>query len=126
MKTLKTTFRLNGLPYTLLKRTDVVAPYGIGGTYSDEINHYEVDIIYPRKDKHGEREHIAKNYGFGRDRSRCFAKENLALKYYDELTSELMVERIQSQGILKAIAGVRQKDEVLSEYHLEEIFESCY
>ena len=33
MKTLKTQFRLNGLPYTLLKRNEVVALYGIGGTW---------------------------------------------------------------------------------------------
>lgn len=50
MKKLKESFRLNGLPYTLLKRNDVVALYGIGGTNTDEILHYEVDIIYIRKD----------------------------------------------------------------------------
>jgi hypothetical protein len=46
MKILKTEFRMNGLPYTLLKRNDVVALYGLGGTYTDEILHWEVDIIY--------------------------------------------------------------------------------
>lgn len=61
MKTLKTQFMLNGLPYTLLKRNDKVALYGIGGTYTDEILHWEVDIIYIRKDKYGEREHIPDN-----------------------------------------------------------------
>ena len=53
MKTLKESFRLNGLQYTLLKRNEVVALYGIGGTYTDKILHYEVDIIYTRKDKYG-------------------------------------------------------------------------
>ena len=53
MKILKT-FRINELPYTLLKRNEVVALYGIGGTFTDEILHYEVDIIYIRKDKYGE------------------------------------------------------------------------
>jgi hypothetical protein len=37
MKKLKDSFRLNGLPYTLLKRNDVVALYGIGGTNTDQI-----------------------------------------------------------------------------------------
>ena len=89
MKTLKTQFRLNGLPYTLLKRNEVVALYGIGGTYTDEILHWEVDIIYIRKDKYGIREHIATNEQFGRDRGRCFANEQLALEWYDKLTAEL-------------------------------------
>jgi hypothetical protein len=126
MKTLKTSFRLNGLPYTLLKRNDVVALYGIGGTYSDEILHYEVDVIYLRNDKYGEREHIAKNDDFGRDRSRCFAREDLALKYYDELTIDLLIERIQSQGVSKPIAGGQDNDKVISEYQFEEICELCY
>ncbi|HUX95830.1 MAG TPA: hypothetical protein VMV47_08870 [Bacteroidales bacterium] len=89
MKTLKTQFRLNSLPYTLIKRNEVVALYGIGDTYTDEMLHYEVDIIYIRKDKYGEREAIPSNGQFGRDRSRCFANEQLALKYFDELTTEL-------------------------------------
>ena len=40
MRILKTQFRMNKLPYTLLKRYEVVALYGIGGTYTDEIIHY--------------------------------------------------------------------------------------
>ena len=54
MKILKTQFRMNGLPYTLLKRNEVVALYGIGGTYTDEILHWEVYKIYIRNDKYGE------------------------------------------------------------------------
>jgi hypothetical protein len=61
MKTLKTKFRMNGLSYTLLKRNDKVALYGIGGTYTDEILHWEVDKIYIRKDQFGERESIPTN-----------------------------------------------------------------
>ena len=110
MKILKTHFRLNDLPYTLLKRNDKVALYGIGGEFTDKILHWEVDIIYIRKDKYGEREHIAKNDDFGRDRSRCFMDKKLALKYYDKLTS------ILSQGVPKVIAGVDQNVEVISEY----------
>jgi hypothetical protein len=39
MKTLKTRFSMNGLPYTLLKRNEVVALYGIGGEHTDKILH---------------------------------------------------------------------------------------
>ncbi len=77
MKILKTQFRMNGLQYTLLKRNEVVALYGIGGTYTNEILHYEVDIIYIRNDKYGEREAIANNENFGRDRSKCFMNKDL-------------------------------------------------
>lgn len=112
MKILKTHLRLNGLPYTLLRRNDKVALYGIGGTYTDKILHWEVDIIYIRKDKYGEREHIAKNDDFGRDRSRCFMNEKLALEYYDKLSSDL------SQGVTKAIAGIGENIEVISEYQM--------
>ena len=109
MKTLKTHFRLNGLPYTLLKRNEVVALYGIGGTYTDKILHWEVDIIYIRKDKYGVREHIAKNDDFGRDRSRCFNNKDQALSYFDELTNAINL----SQGVPKVIAGVGENIEVI-------------
>ena len=89
MNTLKMQFNMNGLPYTLIDRNDKVALYGIGGEFTDKILHWQVDIIYHRKDKYGEREHIAKNDDFGRDRSRCFMNEGLALEYYDKLTSNL-------------------------------------
>jgi hypothetical protein len=56
MKILKTQFSLNGLQHTLLKRNEIVALYGIGGTYIDEILHLEVDIIYIRKNKYCVRE----------------------------------------------------------------------
>ncbi|HBE41803.1 MAG TPA: hypothetical protein DDW27_11480 [Bacteroidales bacterium] len=112
MKTLKTQFRLNGLPYTLLKRNEVVALYVIGGTYTDEILHWEVDIIYIRKDKYGEREAIPSNGQFGRDRSRCFANEKLALEWYDTLTAELY------QGVPKVVSGVEENTEIIEEYQL--------
>ena len=118
MNTLKEQFRLNSLPYTLLKRNDKVALYGIGGEFTDEILHWEVDIIYIRNDQYGEREHIATNDTFGRDRSRCFSKEATALKYYDELTAELIKERNLSQGVPKVIAGVVQNAAVISEYQM--------
>jgi hypothetical protein len=87
----------------LLKRNEKVALYGIGGEFTDTILHWEVEIIYVRKDKYGEREHIARNDDFGRNRSRCFMDKKLALKYYDKLTS------ILSQGVVKSIAGVSKR-----------------
>ena len=106
----------NGLPYTLLKRNDVVALYGVGGTYTEKILHYEVDVIYTRQDQYGFREHIAKNDDFGRDRSQCFINENDALVYYEILTSELNAERNLSQRGVKSIAGVEDNCEVVLEY----------
>jgi hypothetical protein len=53
MKTLKTQFRMNSLPYTLMKQNEVVAMYCIGGIYTDEIHHWEVSKIHIRKDKYG-------------------------------------------------------------------------
>ena len=116
MKILKTHFRLNDLPYTLLKRNEKVALYGIGGEFTDTILHWEVDIIYIRKDKYGEREHIAKNDDFCRDCSRCFNSKDQAFSYFDKLTAELSTEQILSQGVPKVIAGVDQNVEVISEY----------
>ena len=109
---------MNELPYTLLKRNEVVALYGIGGTYTDEILHYEVDIIYIRKDKYGEREHIADNENFGRDRSKCYIRKDLAEKYYNKLSAELRMERILSQEVSKVITGVGNNVEVIPEYQI--------
>jgi endonuclease III-like uncharacterized protein len=115
MKTLKAHFRMNGLPYTLLKRNEVVALYGIGGTYTDKILHWEVDKIYIRIDKYGEREAIATNEQFGRDRSRCFMDEKLALEYFDELTTKLKLY----QGVLKVVSGVAANTELIQSYQPE-------
>jgi hypothetical protein len=59
IKTLKTSFRLYGLTYTLLERNEYVALFGISETFADEILHYEVDVINIRKDRYGEMESIA-------------------------------------------------------------------
>jgi hypothetical protein len=115
MKLLETSFNLNDLPYTLLKRNDKVALYGIGGEHTDKILHWEVDIIYIRKDKYGVREHIATNELFGRDRSRCFMDEKSALAYYDKLSAKLL------QGVSKVVTGVAENTEVIHEYQLVEI-----
>jgi len=119
MKILKTQFRMNGLPYNLLKRNEVVALYGIGGTYTDEILHYEVDVIYIRNDRYSERESIADNDSFGRDRSRCFKNKDLAYEYFDNVSAELMKGRNLSQGVSKSVAGVEENVEVMPEYSLE-------
>ncbi len=83
MKTLKENFRLNGLPYTLVKRNDVVALYGIGGEFTDEILHWEVCKIYIRDDGYGIRKSIPSNEQFGRDPCRCFNNEKAAFRYFD-------------------------------------------
>jgi hypothetical protein len=118
MKILKTQFRLNDLPYTLLKQNDNVAFYGIGGEFTDTILHWEVEIIYIRKDKYGEREHIAQNDDFGRHLSRCFNSKDQAYKYLDKLTAELMMVRILSQGVPKVITGIGQNVKAISEYQM--------
>jgi hypothetical protein len=115
MKTLKTKFRMNGLPYTLIKRNDKVALYGIGGTYTDEIHHWEVSKIYTRNDKYGTRESLPSNEKFGRDLSRCFMNEELGLRYFDEITSILN----QDKGAAKVVTGVAENTELMVEYQLE-------
>jgi hypothetical protein len=112
MKTLKTQFRMNGLPYTLIKRNEVVALYGIGGEFTDKILHWEVDIIYIRNDKYGEREHIANNENFGIDRSRCYLRRDLAYNYFNKLTNDLYKERNLPQGVPKVTTGVTENIEV--------------
>jgi len=116
MKQLKESFRLNGLKYTLIKRNEYIALYGVSGEYTDKIINYEVDIIYIRNDEYGKREHIAKNDDFGRDRSRAFNNKQTALAYYEYLTEELRKELNLSQGVVKSIAGVEQNTEVIPEY----------
>ena len=110
MKTLKTSFKLNGLPYTLLKRNEVVALFGVGGTYTNMISHWEVCKIYIRKDRFGERESLPTNEQFGRDLSRCFNNYKSALRYFDELTTRLNL----LQGVPKVVSGVEDNVEVIS------------
>ncbi len=117
MKQLEESFRLNGLLYTLIIRNEFIALYGIGGEYTEKVLHFEVSIIYHRKDQYEEREHIPTNGVFGRDRSRSFNNEHDALKYYDDLTAKIMTERKLYQGVPKVVSGVRQNDKVIPEYH---------
>jgi hypothetical protein len=92
-----------------------VALYGIGGTYTDKILHWEVDKIYIRKDKYGIRESLATNEKFGRDLSKCFMNKELALRYFDELTSILN----QGKGVAKVVTGVAANTELIVEYQPE-------
>ena len=114
MKELKTSFRLNGLHYTLLKRNEVVALYGIGGTYTDKTLHWEVCKIYIHKDQFGERGRIPTNEQFGRDLSRCFNDVEFALRYFNELTTRLKL----SQGGPKVMSEVEENILVVPECHL--------
>lgn len=104
MKVLKEKFRLKGLPYILLKRNEVVALYGIGGTYTEDVYLFEVCKIYIRNDKYGIREVIPSNERFGRDRSRSFNDIESALEYFDELTTKLQLPR----GGHKSVSGVEE------------------
>jgi hypothetical protein len=110
MNLLKERFTMNGLPYTLLKRNEYVALYGIGGTYTDKILHYEVSKIYIRKDKYGIREALPTNEKFGNDRSKCFTDKESAYRYFDELTDILKL----GKGVPKTPTGVQQNIEVMS------------
>jgi hypothetical protein len=113
MKELEAKFTLNGLPYTLLKRNDVVALYGIGGTYTEEILHYEVSKIHVRNDQYGLRESLPSNERFGRDGSSCFNDLESANRYFDELTTRLNL----SQRGPRFMSGVQDNVLVISEYH---------
>jgi hypothetical protein len=115
MKTLKTQFRMNGLPYTLIKRNDKVALYGFGGEFTDKILHWEVSKIYIRKDKYGIRESLPTNEKFGRDLSRCFMDKEKAFRYFNTLTDLLN----RGKGVAKVVTGVDQNTEVIHSYQPE-------
>ena len=96
MERLKTTFTKNELPYTLIQRNDVVALYGVAGTYTTDILHYEVCRIQQRDDQYGFREAIPSNEQFGREGSRAIVKRQDAMEYFDKLTKRI---RIAKQAI---------------------------
>lgn len=92
MNKLKETFTKNGLPYKLIKRNDKVAMYGVGGTYTDKILHYEVCKIQFRKagsiqgHSFHASESLPSNEQFGREGSRAILNYQEALTYFDILT----------------------------------------
>ncbi len=90
MEILKESFRKNELPYTLIKRNEKVALYGVGGYYTDEILHYEVCKIHIiNNDFVGHREVIPGNELFGKEGSRAFNDYDQALKYFAVLTERV-------------------------------------
>lgn len=95
MRQLQEQFRKNGLPYTLIKRNDVVALYGVGGTFTDKILHYEVCQIHQQHERvfkgvqFEAGEALPSNEQFGRDGSRAIVNREEALTYFDELTTTL-------------------------------------
>ncbi len=99
MRTLPESFRKNELPYTLLKRNDVVALYGVGGTYTDKILHYEVCQIHHQRERvfrgvvWEAGEALPSDEQFGRDGSRAIKNHDEALKYFDEITTSLKSSR---------------------------------
>ena len=92
LKTIALTFRKNGLPYRLIQRNDFVALYGVAGTFTDRILHYEVCRIHIRDDQYGRREALPSNEQFGRDDSRALLDYEEALEYFEELTSRIWID----------------------------------
>ena len=97
MERLKTTFTKNGLPYTLIQRNDVVALYGVGGSFTDTILHYEVcrvkrinacEMFGSRVPAH---EALPSNEEFGKEGSRAIVKLEKAKEYFDVLTKRLNI-----------------------------------
>lgn len=91
----KSEFRKNGLPYTLLKRNEVVALFGVGGTFTKKILHHEVCRIkiVPAGEMFGKtypaHETLPSNEMFGRDGSAAIVKRIEADKYFEELTQRI-------------------------------------
>jgi len=107
---LKKNFRKNDLPYTLIKRTEKTAMYGVGGAYADKILGYEVFRITISKDKYGVREHFPSNEEFGSQfHSKYFggAMMHLAEVYFDALVDLEAGGQVQqsSNDIMYQIMG---------------------
>ena len=92
---LKTEFRKNGLSYTLIKRNNTVALFGVSGTFTDQILHFEVCKI--KTVQAGEmfgksfpaHEVIPGNEMFGKEGSRAIVQRNEAELYFDTLTQRI-------------------------------------
>ena len=91
MEKLKESFKRKNLRYTLLKRNDHLAVFGVSGTFTDKILHFEVFLIRIRDDKYGHREALPLDEQFGRSKpDRHFQNMDEALSYFDEWTVKLM------------------------------------
>ena len=89
MEKLKEKFNRYGLNYKLIKRNEFAALFGISGTYTDRITHYEVVKIHYRDDQYGQRESISDNAEFGRDGSRALNHLKQAERYFQEFSEQL-------------------------------------
>lgn len=88
-------FRKNGLPYTFIMRGEVAVIFGVGGTFTDKILHYEVCEIHERQVCvfHGvsfpHSEVLPSNEQFGKDKSRAIMGYDNALAYFHQITEEI-------------------------------------
>ncbi len=115
MEKIKDKFRKNSLLYRLIKRNDLVALYGLGGTFTDKILHYEVCRIRIRNDKYGFREALPSNEQFGREGSLAIINLDEALRYFEELTSLLESSLEASNNDKSGIEETEVDSEVNSE-----------
>ena len=99
MKPLRHSFSKNGLPYTLIMRNKKVALYGVGGTYTDQLLHYEVCQIQFFKEREVEGNHVEAAEGipsnelFGTDKSRAIVDRIKSIEYYHWLTKYLRLSK---------------------------------
>ncbi len=94
---IKESYKRHGLSYTLIKRNDLLCIYGVSGTYTDKIIHYEAMLIRIRKARSiagknlPETEAILSDEEFGKSKpDRHFQKLVEAEAYFDSWTANLM------------------------------------
>jgi hypothetical protein len=105
MERLKGSLKRHDLRYKLLKRNYCLAIFGISGTFTDKILHYEVVIIRVRNDQYGHREVIPSDEEFGKTKpDRHFQKLVEAEAYF-------------ASWIARLIQGVEAKAESVVAYH---------
>jgi len=101
---LKTAFRKNGLSYTLVQRNNTVAMFGVSGTFTNQILHFEVCKIklVPAGEMFGKsfpaHETIPGNEMFGKEGSAAIVQRNEADKYFEELTNRINSQKQAFKG----------------------------
>ena len=118
MNRIKNQFRRNDLLYLLIKRNELIAIYGVGGTFTDKILHYEVCRIHFRNDKYGFREALPSNEQFGREGSLAIIDLDEALRYFEELTSSLELSVEASNNDKSGIEETEADSDVIRRKHL--------
>jgi hypothetical protein len=110
---LKAIFKFNKLLYTLLKRNEYVALYGIGGTADIEAERFEVFKILIHSDESGVIELVPSNSDIQLRESqlKCFNDFKSALKYFNRLAARIKLYH----RILKVITGVEENVEAVPE-----------